>query len=417
MAYHLLTYSLIFLPVVIALYQLCPARFRFVVLLAADYTFFCMISGKLLVWLLLATLVTYGTGRWLAAIPVRHSDLHGKALTRKKRGVLALGIVLILGALVTLKYLRVFGVTLAAPIGISYYSLQAISYMTDVYRGTQESCKNPIKVALYLSFFPQIMEGPISRFSETADALYGGNSIQFENLVFGYQRIIWGLFKKMVIADRLAPLVAKVFSNYNNFDGAAILVGVLAYTMQLYMEFSGCMDIIMGSGEIFGVPLPENFRQPFFAKNAGDFWRRWHITLGAWLKDYVFYPISLAKPVSKKALANDIPVVLGNDVGCPWITQYDFWRELYYFHKYAGASNAFALYTATARSAELAGIGDITGSIEKGKAADLIVTAKNPLDDLRALRNVDMVVARGTIIDHPKIKKKKQVEAELDKFL
>jgi alginate O-acetyltransferase complex protein AlgI len=285
MAYHLLTYSLIFLPVVIALYQLCPARFRFVVLLAADYTFFCMISGKLLVWLLLATLVTYGTGRWLAAIPVRHSDLHGKALTRKKRGVLALGIVLILGTLVTLKYLRVFGVTLAAPIGISYYSLQAISYMTDVYRGTQESCKNPVKVALYLSFFPQIMEGPISRFSETADALYGGNSIQFENLVFGYQRIIWGLFKKMVIADRLAPLVVKVFSSYNNFDGAAILVGVLAYTMQLYMEFSGCMDIIMGSGEIFGVPLPENFRQPFFAKNAGDFWRRWHITLGAWLKD------------------------------------------------------------------------------------------------------------------------------------
>ena len=152
-------------------------------------------------------------------------SLHGKALTRKKRGVLALGIVLILGALVTLKYLRVFGVTLAAPIGISYYSLQAISYMTDVYRGTQESCKNPIKVALYLSFFPQIMEGPISRFSETADALYGGNSIQFENLVFGYQRIIWGLFKKMVIADRLAPLVSKVFSSYNNFDGAAILVG------------------------------------------------------------------------------------------------------------------------------------------------------------------------------------------------
>lgn len=120
---------------------------------------------------------------------------------------------------------------------------------------------------------------------------------------------------------------------------------------------------------------------------------------------------------SKKALTNDIPVVLGNDVGCPWITQYDFWRELYYFHKYVGVSNAFALYTATARSAELAGISDITGSIEKGKAADLIVTAKNPLDDLRALRNVDMVVARGTIIDHPKVKKKKQVETELDKFL
>ena len=120
---------------------------------------------------------------------------------------------------------------------------------------------------------------------------------------------------------------------------------------------------------------------------------------------------------SKAALANDIPVVLGNDVGCPWITQYDFWRELYYFHKYVGVSNSFAIYTATGRSAELAGIGNITGSIEKGKMADMIVTAKNPLEDLRALRNLEMVVTGGTIIDHPKIKKRKQVEAELDKFL
>lgn len=120
---------------------------------------------------------------------------------------------------------------------------------------------------------------------------------------------------------------------------------------------------------------------------------------------------------AKAALANDIPVVLGNDVGCPWITQYDFWRELYYFHKYVGVSNAFALYTATRRSADLAGIGHLTGSIEKGKAADLIVTAENPLEDLRALRNLELVVARGNVIKHPVIKKRKQVEAELDKFL
>ena len=120
---------------------------------------------------------------------------------------------------------------------------------------------------------------------------------------------------------------------------------------------------------------------------------------------------------AKAALANDIPVVLGNDVGCPWITQYDFWRELYYFHKYVGVSNAFALYTAAKRNAELAGIGHLTGSIEKGKAADLIVTAENPLEDLRALRNLELVVARGNVIEHPVIKKRKQVEAELDKFL
>lgn len=120
---------------------------------------------------------------------------------------------------------------------------------------------------------------------------------------------------------------------------------------------------------------------------------------------------------AKAALANDIPVVLGNDVGCPWITQYDFWRELCYFHKYTGVSNAFALYTATKRSAELASIGDITGSIEKGKCADMIVTKDNPLDRLEALRHVDMVIARGRVIDRPKIKVNSLVERELDKFL
>ena len=120
---------------------------------------------------------------------------------------------------------------------------------------------------------------------------------------------------------------------------------------------------------------------------------------------------------AKAALANDIPVVLGNDVGCPWITQYDFWRELCYFHKYTGVSNAFALYTATKRSAELAGIGDITGSIEKGKCADMIVTKGNPLDNLEALRHVDMVIARGRLIDKPQVKINSLVERELDKFL
>lgn len=120
---------------------------------------------------------------------------------------------------------------------------------------------------------------------------------------------------------------------------------------------------------------------------------------------------------AKAAIANDIPVVLGNDVGCPWITQYDFWRELYYFHKYVGVSNTFALYTATCRGAEMAGIGDITGTLEPGKCADMIVVEKNPLEDLRVLRNVDMVIVQGKVIRAPKVKKKQIVETELDKFL
>ena len=120
---------------------------------------------------------------------------------------------------------------------------------------------------------------------------------------------------------------------------------------------------------------------------------------------------------AKAAIANDIPVVLGNDVGCPWITQYDFWRELYYFHKYVGVSNTFALYTATCRGAEMAGIGDITGTLDPGKCADMIVVEKNPLEDLLVLRNVDMVIVQGKVIRAPKVKKKQIVETELDKFL
>ena len=120
---------------------------------------------------------------------------------------------------------------------------------------------------------------------------------------------------------------------------------------------------------------------------------------------------------AKAAIANDIPVVLGNDVGCPWITQYDFWRELYYFHKYVGVSNTFALYTATCRGAEMAGIGDITGTLDPGKCADMIVVEKNPLEDIKALRNVDMVVSQGKVLRSPKVKKKQIVETELDKFL
>lgn len=120
---------------------------------------------------------------------------------------------------------------------------------------------------------------------------------------------------------------------------------------------------------------------------------------------------------AKAAIENDIPVVLGNDVGCPWITQYDFWRELYYFHKYVGATNAFALYSATSLGAEMAGIGSETGTIEEGKFADMIVTAKNPLDDLRALRRIETVIARGKVYDKPKVKINKRVERELDKYL
>ena len=188
------------------------------------------------------------------------------------------------------------------PIGISFYTLQAIGYMTDVYWGTIQAETEIWRTALFLGFFPQIMEGPIARYSDVADTLYTGKPLEYRNVVDGYVRIFWGLFKKMVIADRMALMVNQVFDHYADYHGAVILAAAIGYVIQLYMEFSGCMDIIIGSGKLFGICLPENFRQPFCAKNPSEFWRRWHITLGAWFKAYIFFcteiPRSFIEPIT-----------------------------------------------------------------------------------------------------------------------
>lgn len=359
MSYHLLAYFAVFLPIVILVYQLFPQKLRFAVLLAANYVFFYMISGKLLIYLICATIFTHYIGLWLENVTLT-TEGNAKLVTKKKRQVLAFGVLTVLGLLITLKYLNFFGQTAAGvvnlfsdgwqfepikfmvPIGISFYTLQIISYMTDVYRGKQKAEHNIIKIALYLSFFPQIMEGPISRFHEVADDLYEGRGISFQNLKSGYQRIVWGLFKKIVLADRIYATVKYVFGNYQDLDGSIIAFGVICYTAQLYLEFSGCMDIIIGSGEVFGVKLPENFRQPFAAKTASEFWRRWHITLGSFFKDYIFYPVSLAKPVKK--LAKKVKEKWGRGVSqyvAPTIALFCVWSCNGLWH---GANWTFVFY-------------------------------------------------------------------------
>ena len=318
MSYHLVKYFAVFLPLVIIIYQLVPKKFRFIVMLVADYLFFFMCSKFLVVYLMISTLITHFVGLWLErADATALSD--SKQQTRRKRRILATGILSNLGILVVLKYFNFLGsnivgfinlfgadvtynaVKFLIPIGISYYTLEIIGYLTDVYRNTQKAEHNLAKTALFLSFFPQIMEGPICRFHQTADKLFEGEGIRYVNLKSGYQRILWGLAKKIIIADRLAPAVSEIFESYSQMGGFYVIVGAVIYTCQLYMEFSGCMDIIIGTGEIFGINLPENFRQPFLAKNASEFWRRWHITLGTWFKDYIFYTVSLAKPVKNFA--------------------------------------------------------------------------------------------------------------------
>ena len=327
MAYQSLVYGFVFLPLCLAAYQIAPQTWRKRVLLAFSYLFFWLLSRELIIYLLGTTVFVHCTGIWLEWLK---SEQKAELLTadrsekkriksiyqKRSRHVLTFGILMLLGTLAYLKYYNFFASNvngifggilpftieqknILMPVGISFYTLQAIGYMADVYWGKIRAEENMEKTALFLAFFPQIMEGPICRYQDTCDTLYEGRPLQMNNLTDGYIRIFWGLFKKTVIADRLAIGVDAIFGNYASYSGSMIVFAAVAYTIQLYMEFSGCMDIIIGSGQLFGVKLPENFRQPFSAQSAAEFWRRWHITLGTWFKTYIFYPVSMSSPVKK----------------------------------------------------------------------------------------------------------------------
>ena len=327
-SYFSMDYLMFFLPLTILIYSIVGAKQKKYVLLAASYVFFWLISGKLVVYLALSTIFIHYFGIWLDRLHCSEKACldqtekeNRKAVKaeylHRKRLVLAFAAVVHIGLLLVLKYSAFFtenvNTVLALlkapvqilipayvmPIGISFFTMQAVSYVFDVYRGTIKADDNILRLALFMSFFPQIVEGPICRYEQTADSLWKVSKIEHKNLVFGLQRILFGMMKKMVIADRLNPLIEEVFTNFENYDGGIVAIAGVCYTIQLYMEFSGTMDAVIGTAQIFGVKLPENFARPFFSKTISEFWMRWHITLGAWFKDYIFYPVTLSKPVKK----------------------------------------------------------------------------------------------------------------------
>ena len=342
MSYFSPIYNFCFLPVIAFIYNIFPKKMRHLFLLFISFLFFAFISKGLIIYLILSIVSVYLAGIILQKleeekkIKLKQIEKEEKkalkeAYKKKKKLILLICIVFNVAFLFFFKYLGFFAtntnflmdlfrinyhikiVRHIAPIGISFYTLEALSYVLDIYYGKIEADKNIIRVALYLSFFPQIMEGPIARYSDTANSLYEGNKVTYKNFFFGYQRILFGLFKKLIIADRLNIIVKLIFEDYTAYNGMSILVGIISYTIMLYMEFSGTMEIVVGTGEIFGVRIPENFRQPFFAKNISEFWTRWHISLGLWFKDYIFYPVSLSK--SMKNLTGKAKKVLGNHYG------------------------------------------------------------------------------------------------------
>ena len=341
-SFFAMTFLFLFLPSCIIIYAIVPKTWKKYVLLIASYWFFWLISGLLVIYLWLSTLSVFLLGLWLEklqermktklkALPKEERKAAKIPLIREQRGVVVLGVVLHIGFLLVIKYsgfiidnvntlfkmldspIRAGVPSYLMPIGISFFSLQAVSYIIDVYHGLVKADRNFFRLSLFMSFFPQIVEGPIFRYSQTAEQLWQVGTIRYHNLTFGVQRILYGMMKKIVIADRLNPMIENIFDKSNNFDGGIIALGAICYTIQLYMDFSGSMDAVIGVAEIFGVTMPENFQRPFFSRNISEFWKRWHISLGAWFRDYIFYPVTTAKKM--KNLTSSARKKIGNHFG------------------------------------------------------------------------------------------------------
>ncbi|MDY3015260.1 MAG: MBOAT family O-acyltransferase [Evtepia sp.] len=345
-----------YLPAAVILYALFPQRGRRALLLLFSYLCFWAVSGKLIAYLILSTLCIHYVGLWLMSLQRDEQDALAQAAReekkalraawqKKQRRVVALGVIFQLGVLVLLKYsgfcagnintlLAMLGVQrqitvpqYLLPIGISFYTMQAVSYLFDVYRKKMAADQNLFRLALYMGFFPIIMEGPICRYEQTACQLWEAPALRHQNLCLGLQRICYGIMKKIIVADRLNLFIQNVFNQYETYDGFVIAVAAVSYTIQLYMDFSGTMDLAVGTGQIFGMAIPENFRRPFRSRSISEFWQRWHISLGTWFKDYVFFPLSMSKPLKKltakgrKHLGNHFGPLLSGSIAlfCVWV--------------------------------------------------------------------------------------------------
>lgn len=283
-------YFLCFYAVLLLLYYVLPRRLQWPLLLAASlFVYGAPWHRILLVWPLAACAVTWG-----AAQLIRRIGPSGE-----KRGlcrtILIASAVILIGILFAFKYIR-YGRSIDVPPGLSFYTFALLGYLIDVYNEIAEPQKNPARIGLYGMYFPLMVSGPVLRFREDAGQLFEHHAFSYENLTFGLQRMLYGFFKKLVIAERAGVIAAAVFGSYtaeggDPYGGWTVLLGILMFTIQLYTDFSGCMDIVLGLSETFGLRLPENFRTPFFAKTIAEYWRRWHITLGVWMKEYVFYPL------------------------------------------------------------------------------------------------------------------------------
>lgn len=285
------------------LYYLLPGTWQWVELLVVSLIFYFMAGEPgTVICLVLSTAVAY-VSTVLTASNVGNAERRGRGATVV--GILAVLINIILWFALKATDLwfpfvrqigrivpyadKVIEWKFVSALGMGYYTLQVIGYILDCYWGNVKPQKNPLKLFLFVCFFPQMITGPISRYSQL-ESLYERHSFSYDNLSFGAQRILWGFFKKLVLAERVGTIVNGVWGNLNSYVGFYRWIALLLFPVQMYADFSGCMDIVIGTAELFGIRLQENFNSPFFSKTVQEFWQRWHITLGTWAKDYVLYP-------------------------------------------------------------------------------------------------------------------------------
>lgn len=238
-----------------------------------------------------------GTSEYFSGMTVREAKA---AAQKRKRDILLLALLLNFGVLALVKYWGVSYHGWLLPLGMSFYTFQALGYLIDVYNGKIRAERNFLHYFLFVSFFPQLVQGPIGRYDQLQTQLLGEHKASFEQWKRAMLLILFGLMKKYAIANVLAPAIAVLLDdNIRTIPGSAVVFAILMYSFQQYADFSGGIDIVTGAAQLFGIELAPNFRQPYFSISLGDFWRRWHISLGAWMRDYVFYPFALLKPVQK----------------------------------------------------------------------------------------------------------------------
>ena len=314
---------LIFFPVVVLIYFIIPDKIKYIWLLAASYYFYMGWNAKYALLLLFSTAVTYLSGIAMDAVG-RKTESSEKRIKYRKL-VVALSFILNLGILFVFKYLDFASDLLAfiiskaglsvtiprfdilLPVGISFYTFQALSYTMDVYRGEIYAERNFLRYALYVSFFPQLVAGPIERSKNLLKQLAVPTRFDHARALDGLYLMLWGYFLKIVLADRIAVVVSAVYDGYEIYPGWYLVVGTVLFAFQVYCDFAGYSTIAIGAAKILGIDLMENFNAPYTSMSIAELWRRWHISLTTWFRDYVYFPLGGSR---KGRLRKDINIMI-----------------------------------------------------------------------------------------------------------